>query len=256
MRVAYGKLKTNYNRMKYITKCWWLLIFTGLFLSCEQKDIDIYQEKPGISFKTLQSSFSFIGKQDVLSDTLDILVVISGEAKDYDRVVKAETVADTNTTASPEQYRLLDGVVKTGEYQGYVPVVMNYSEELDSVVKRLQVRLIETADFREVRLGVTTFQIQFSAKVMKPDNWDLWLYRYFANYSDSWYKFILKVVGRTSIPCWPVNCPEPENYPMTAMEAVALKNKVKMALTEYNATQDDVLRHEDGEWKGQPVTMP
>jgi hypothetical protein len=33
-------------------------------------------------------------------------------------------------------------------------------------------------------------------------------------------------------------------------------NMVRDALDEYNATHDDVLRHDDGDAKGQPVVIP
>ena len=39
-------------------------------------------------------------------------------------------------------------------------------------------------------------------------------------------------------------------------EVEAWANMVRDALDKYNATHDDVLRHDDGDAKGQPVVIP
>jgi hypothetical protein len=44
--------------------------------------------------------------------------------------------------------------------------------------------------------------------------------------------------------------------PMGVDEVEAWANMVRDALDEYNATHDDVLRHDDGDAKGQPVVIP
>lgn len=232
----------------------------GLLTSCEQKGIEIYEDKPGVSFEATQTSYSFMDHPGIDQDTLKLTVLLSGLSRDYDRVVKVDVLRDTTTTASEESYELLNGVIRQDEYKGVIPIVLKYTADLDTAIRKLTVTLLETEDFQEIGLGVTTFQILFSARVIKPDNWDPWLYRYFGNYSDSWYRFILEVTNMTSIPCWGTNMetqnPDPEIYWMTPRQATALKNKVKLALIEYNSTHDEPLRHEDGEWDGQEVVMP
>lgn len=53
------------------------------------------------------------------------------------------------------------------------------------------------------------------------------------------------------------NNPDPERWTMTGTEVKAYAALVKEKLTEYNNEHPgNPLKHEDGEYKGQPVTMP
>ena len=99
-------------------------------------------------------------------------------------------------------------------------------------------------------------------KIGRPANWSQ-LNNYFGEYSDSWYRFILDATGLPSLPYWSPrgsadpNNPDPERWTMTGTEVKAYAALVKEKLTEYNNEHPgNPLKHEDGEYKGQPVTMP
>ena len=83
---------------------------------------------------------------------------------------------------------------------------------------------------------------------------------YFEEYSDSWYRFILDATGLPSLPYWSPrgsadpNNPDPERWTMTGTEVKAYAALVKEKLTEYNNEHPgNPLKHEDGEYKGQPA---
>lgn len=67
------------------------------------------------------------------------------------------------------------------------------------------------------------------------------------------YDFIVGVTGRTE---FPYNHPDASLEPMGGDEVRAWANMVREALDEYNATHDDVMRHDDGTAKGQPIVIP
>ncbi|OKZ39650.1 MAG: hypothetical protein BHV82_14405 [Odoribacter sp. 43_10] len=106
------------------------------------------------------------------------------------------------------------------------------------------------------------FSLYITNKIGRPANWSQ-LNNYFGEYSDSWYRFILDATGLPSLPYWSPrgsadpNNPDPERWTMTGTEVKAYAALVKEKLTEYNNEHPgNPLKHEDGEYKGQPVTMP
>ena len=229
-----------------------------IFASCEKEGLEEYAENPGIYFDGAVRSYSFFDHPGVQFDTLKLPVLVTGPAYDYERLIKVAVVDDTNTTADKDMYQLLDGVVAKGEYQGIVPVVLNYKEILEKETRKLKIQLITTDDFKELRLGQNSCLINFSAYIIKPDNWDTWLLYYFGKtYSTRWWKFIMEVTGRNSLPYFPTH-PDKETWWMSANELLANYWLVKNALNEYNANpaNNPPLCHDDGEGAGQKVVMP
>lgn len=242
---------------KFIFKYSFLIVGL-LLLGCEKEGTLEYEEVPGIYFDGAERSYSFYEQPGVWVDTLKLPVLISGNARDYDRPIRLEVVLDSNTTADKEMYVLLEGCIKKGEYDGLALVVLKYVDILEKEVRKLNVRIVETDDFKELRLGQNNCVIRFSAQIIKPDNWDAWLIYYFGEaYSTAWWKFIMEATGKSSLPYYPTH-KDQEKWWMSGDELLANYWLVKEALNEYNANpeNDPPLVHDDGQYKGQKVEMP
>ena len=155
-----------------------------------------------------------------------------------------------------------EGLVKSNEYRGYIPLQINYVPELDDSIYIARLRLVPNSDFQGVDLDQNTFTLRLTNKLTEPTNWTR-LERYFGPYSNSWYRFILETTGLSSLPYWTTNGaldssnPDPERWTMTLYEVKAYAAQVQIALQDYNRKHpQDHLKHEDGPEKGKEVVMP
>ncbi len=239
----------------------------GLLLSaCGKEGIMLYKEAPGIYFNSNATTYSFVENVRNLElgcDTVNIPVLVTGSAVDFERVVDmAVATEDTLLTAESSMYDILGGSIAPGEYSGVIKVQINYIPALDDSVYVACFKLNATKDFPVTDLNQTHFLLSITNKLTQPANWSR-LQPTFGNYSNSWYKFILETTGLSSIPYWnslgsadPAN-PDPERWTMTYNELKAWAAMVKVALTDYNNQHPgNPLRHEDGEYVGQVVSMP
>ena len=166
-----------------------VMVFIFILLGCQKEDLPYYTNTPGVYFNGSSWSYSFIEDPAKSVDTLGLPVLISGNKEAFDRIFRAEVIPDS-TTAPAELFQLLDGTVKAESFDGILPVVVRKADILQDTVFRIQIRLIPTEDFTELRLGTNSYQIDFTAKVIQPANW--WdLHWYFGEYSTLWWKKII-----------------------------------------------------------------
>lgn len=234
--------------------------------ACQKDEIMLYEEAPGIYFNSSNTTYNFIENVANIewgADTVNIPVLITGTAVDYDRPVNMEVaLGDTLITAESHMYKILGGSIPANEYSGQVQVQVNYSEALDDSIYVVRFRINTNEYFPVVDLNQLTYSLSITNKFTQPANWSR-LRSSFGNYSNSWYTFILQATGLSSLPYWSTNGsadannPDPERWTMTYVEMRAYAALVKVALTDYNNSHPgEPLRHEDGDYKGQAVTMP
>lgn len=243
-----------------------LALVSFLFGSCEREGVTMYEESPTVYFGESYRSYTFVENMDRIKigfDTIKLPLQISGSAVDRVREVVMEAVLDdTLHTAEADMFSVGKGFIEANEYKGYIPLRVNYLRVLDDSVYQIRLRLVANKDFPGVDLYGYTFTVSLTNKLTQPSNWSR-IKNYFGPYSNSWYRFILETTGLTSIPYWSTNGssdknnPDPERWTMTLYEVKAYAAMVKVALEDYNRKHpQDPLKHEDGEEKGKPVTMP
>ncbi|MGN0068879.1 MAG: DUF4843 domain-containing protein [Prevotella sp.] len=242
--------------MKQIHVTVTMTMFLALLLTaCEKEEIPSFSGEPGIFLEGTSYSYSFM--QDPAKDekTINLSASISGTAQDRVRTFRVEVVPE-ETTAPAESYEIGEGIVEPGKFQGTLPVKLRKSEALNTEIYDLAVKLVPTADFPEVRLLQTVYVISFTAKIIKPTNWDTWLKDFFGEYSTRWWTMIMEWTGLSSLPYDPTNA-DRETWWMGYYDILAYKRLVVKKLAEYNEQHpNDPLTHDDGVMAGQPVTMP
>ncbi len=227
-----------------------------LLVRCGKDEIELYDEFPSVYFNGSSVSYSFIEKPDAKQDTIKLPVLITGLPAETDRTFQIAVVTDTNTTATPEQYELLDGTVKAHEYIGSVPVVLHNYSFLDSNELKLKVKIVDSEDFQAGFVQSMYYLISWTAKLQAPSNW-LYLSSYFGDYSTSYYKFIIRVTGRSTFPYRIINPETGEYYWKTTAEVEAYSFIIRDSLDKYNADKSHpVLTHDDGKKAGRPVELP
>ncbi len=241
-------------------------LFLLSLVACQKESIMLYEQASGIYFNGSSTTYSFIENVKNLewgSDTINLPVLITGAAVDYDRDIKVEAaVDDTLMTAESHMYKILGGYIPANEYSGLIKVQINYSEELDDSIYVACFRIRPCEHFPVTDLNEFTYMLSFTNKFTIPSNWNNRLKRFFGDYSDSWYTYILQVTGLSSLPYWSnqgsndPNNPDPERWTMTYDEVKAYAAMVKVALTKYNnAHPGNPMLHGEP-IAGKPVSMP
>ena len=200
-----------------------IAMLTYCLWGCEEEKTLQYVNNPAINFTGGTGLFSFIATPDLADTVLTVGLEIMGYAADVDREVNVEVLQDSTTAIDYEL--LTPTIIEKGKYTGQVKVRVKNTPLLKEKEVRLWLVLKESDDFS---VGVSGM-------------------------NQSILKFIIEVTGRTE---FPYNHPDASLEPMGVDEVEAWANMVRDALDEYNATHDDVLRHDDGDAKGQPVVIP
>ncbi len=232
-------------------------LLTSLLSSCE-KEIDTYQDDPRLYFferaadlvqtRISSKSFSFVPfPSTVLTDTIKIKVKTMGLARDYDRMLKGVTVLVGTTATEGTNYAFVEGTIKAGQVEGYLPVVLYRTADIKTKSLTLNLTIAETKDFKPGVIEDQTFSLNWSDDLVKPANWDgiISLNFYFGTYSRAKYRFIIDVTGITDFPLQqsgrvPLN---PGEYSNSMMNDVKLR--VKEALATYNASHTVPLTDEN-----------
>ena len=153
-------------------------------------------------------------------------------------------------------FEIKQGVVPKNSFDGSVAVVLKRNTTVDTSIVNLKVRLIGSKDLDPLMLD--TLQVSWTGKIIQPVNWK-WLRYYFGTpFSTGWYTFMLKEAGVSSLPYEPTLAKtDPVTWWMSSGQLIAYALKVKEALIKYNAAHPgDELKHNDGTYAGQLVTMP
>lgn len=217
---------------------------------CEQEKTLQYENNPAINFGSGSGIFSFIATPDLADTVLTVDLNIMGFAAEIDRQVNVVVLKDSTTAVDYEV--LTPTIIEKGKYTGKVKVKVKNTPLLKEKEVRLWLLLNDSDDFIVGTSGMDYAVLRWSNRLIQPANWR-WLRYYFGTYSTCFYEFIIEVTGRTE---FPYNHPDASLPPMGVDEVKAWAGMVKEALDEYNATHDEVMKHDDGDAKGQPIVIP
>lgn len=230
-----------------------VLLFVGLMSSCQESETLQYENRPMINFVTLASNYSFIGESNLTEKSLWIDLHISGFADvNCDRTVQVQVIADSTTATA---YEIKPIIIKRGAYTGQIEVVVANVVELAQKEVELQLRLIDSEDFRAGNTETRVFKLSWSNRLIQPANWNE-LKRYMGEYSTAYYKFIIDVTGRTE---FPYRHPDKRLTPMSLNEMKSWAVVIRDEVAKYNAlpeNKDKPLIHDDGVMAGQAVIVP
>jgi hypothetical protein len=156
------------------------------------------------------ATYSFaIKANNLLTDTVKVPLRIMGNARDKDRTVTIQTIADS-TTATSRQFTILPAIVKAGSFTTDIAVLVNRTPEMKTKEVRIQLAIVASADFlpgvpnttatTNRAGGATQYLVKINDFLTKPSNWESMLSAYFGAYSQVKYKFMIDITGRTEFP--------------------------------------------------------
>ncbi len=159
-------------------------------------------------------SYSFaIQNSDLTEVIVPINVKLMGSIADHDRTFRAKAVAENTTAVEGTHYRILEGVIKAGEYEGYLPVEIYRTADTREQSVTLQLVLTDEGDLKagngseaypqaEEALDPSNrlkFTLEWGDILLQPANWPLW---YWGPYYANKYRFAIDVLGTTDWPAY------------------------------------------------------
>lgn len=137
-----------------------LMALAALFCTtaCTQDDLDVFSmEHSTAYFEANNYEYSFIDTPDAATADVDIPVTIVGPIAQYDRAIQAQVI-ETGTTATPDQYELVGGMIKAGQTQGVFTVRVHNDPSLEEGDLSVGLRLTDNEHFT-IDLDTTTVRI-------------------------------------------------------------------------------------------------
>ena len=181
-----------------------------------------------------------------MEDTVKLKTKLMGYLSDRDRVFRAEILAEGTTAVEGVHYTLLDGILKAGQYESYLPVVLYRTADTKEAPVSLSLRLISTDDLDPGHPDDISFSLSWGDILMKPEHWPEY---FFGAYSVNKYRFAIDVTGHTD---WPqadrvTSGKEEGIYTITDIQREA--NKLNDAYEEYRKTYGPIYEDDNADPK-------
>lgn len=221
------------------------LVVTLLFTSCDKQDIMPYQANSAVNFISKTVEYSFLGNpEDEYVQEIDVQII--GQATDRDRHFNVEVIQDSLTTATPQQYEIVEGVVKAGEFKGKLYVKLLKSPALDNDKVSLHLRISNSGDFQRGNTESVDFTVVWTNKVIVPA-WTYYRFFFTAKASTAAYRAIVESTGVKTFTV--------QDYlAVGATGAQALGTQFGDYVKQWNKDNpDNPLRHDDGDLAGEEI---
>ena len=245
--------KTFMNRkLSYILSC---TLFSLLWVACDKEDIMRYdRERAAIEFKGNSYTYSFKQTSQAI-DTVDIPFNLVGYPENWERNAEFLVIADS-TTATTNEYRIIDAILKPDEYLGYLRVEVK-NEKGDNFQ---DVRIyLEIAQGKDLIPGVDTQKncfLYLTNKLVRPNSWTSWIERYrLGNYSTAYYQFIIEVTGETEFPIQSAIPGYNNGEKWSSAYTEAFIANLKQELKARNEREKTPLLHDDGTAKDKEIVI-
>lgn len=234
------------------------LLFVLLLSSCA-KDLEPYQNQPQVYFferaadltstRITNKSYSFFQlPPTIVKDTLKIKVKTMGFPTEYDRVVRGKALVDGTTAVEGLHFDFIDGIVKAGQVEGLLSLLVYRTADIKSRSVQLNMTLAETKDFKAGVVEDNFFSVTWSDNLVKPANWDgfISLSSFFGDYSTVKYQFIYDVLGILNFPLQQSGREPLKEGEYSSGMMMDFKRRLKEALIQYNSTHNTPLTNENG----------
>jgi hypothetical protein len=241
-------IKTKFIIMKNIQNrfCLMIILMIGIVLQgCKKKDITGFSATPAVNFTSTSTVYSFLSNPQS-EYVQDIEVKIMGSAENVDRSFRAEVVKDAETTASPDQYEVIGGIVKAGSLTGKLAVKVKNSAALNTQEVFVKLKLVDGGDLKAGNKETSSFLLGWTNKIVVPATWTYYNI-FFATKSTQVYRLVLQTTGIASLTA--------AQYAQMGETAVtAAGTKFGDYVKQYNLDNpNNPLRHDDGTAAGQII---
>lgn len=237
-----------------------MVLLCSLISSCTKNDVMNFTGPDSVYFyerfmylgyderRTETIVYSFAVKpSDLEKDTIKVKVRLQGRVSETDRYVNAGIIADSTTAIEGTHFTIGQGVITAGQYDGYIPVIVKKTSDMNNKVFRIKLR-IETNEWFQIGVIEDNFiAIELTNKIMKPTNWPQWYG--FGMYSDNKYRFVIDILGITDFPVANRYQTEPIEGIYTAAQLFAFAYQLQLAYTEHKKLHGPIYMDDNADPK-------
>lgn len=233
-----------------------LLAFGMFFSACEKETLTQYDSPTAVNFdiisivgsgvRVYSSDYTFlINPNDEHIFPIDVSIM--GVSADRDRFFNVEVVTDSNTTATPVHYEIIEGIVPAGEYKGKLYIKLFKTPELQTKTLSLKVRLVDSEDFKVGNKESSEFMVRWTNRAVPPAI-NVYVRTFvIANWSTKAYSIFTQTTGK-------LNILAADYQGMGEAGVIALATKFGDYIKQWNLDHpNDKLIHDDGPLVGQPI---
>ena len=242
---GYNKLiliKTKFIEMKNIQNrfCLIIVLITGIVLQgCKKTDIAGFSAAPAVNFVGTSMVYSFLtNPQNEYIQNIEVKIM--GDSTNADRTFSAEVVNDSTTTATPDQYEIIGGVIPAGSFNGKLAVKVKNSTALNTKEVFIKLKLVDGTDLKAGNKENRTYLLGWTNKIVVPTTWTFYNI-FFATKSTKVYRLILQTTGIASLTS--------AQYSQLGGEAALTAAGTKFGdyVKQWNLDHpNDPLKHDDG----------
>lgn len=243
-------LNAIYKMIAVATGC--LLLLTG----CEKDGLVEYTGGDSVGFWTHSINHSLYGAtvSELPRDTIVLNLSITGELRDYDRLVTAACIPDKvgtakedlkNTAVEGKDYNLLGGVVKANEASGKYRIEIINNDFLKANELKLNLGLEANEDFEVGLQENSSIAIVWSQRIMQPATWSAMRFFFCATYSTQVYKVFMQATGLKEFYYY-------EDI-VSAEEATVMGRNFGNIIRAYEKEHGTKMLHDDGAAAGTPI---
>ncbi|MDO6736380.1 DUF4843 domain-containing protein [Wenyingzhuangia sp. 2_MG-2023] len=227
-------------------------LITFVFLSaCAKDEITSFEGDNGVTFlpesvnRTYEKTYSFLGNETgEYIQEVDVQVI--GRAAEVDRYFTATMTSDDATTATEDQFEILEGVVKANEYEGKLYVKLYNSEPLSSTTVSVNLELSDSDDFTSGVAETNDFTLYWTNQIVVP-SWTYYRYFFTSVASTSAYRAIVESTGVTQFD-------RADYFLVGTAGATALGTQFGDYIKQWNLDHPgNPLLHDDGTLAGQEI---
>jgi hypothetical protein len=200
-------------------------------------------------------TYTFVEKAATVTiDTVWLTVRVAGSTAANDRGITVNTVSATTTAVEGTHYKLLPYRMPKDSLQTRLGVVLLRDASLRDKQVELTLTLAPSADFpvlmKEsimadgIYYSRNKVRILFSDKLIKPANWESNLASFFGAYSETKFRFMTGILGRSSFPTSGTGA-------LKFFDLQYFQTTVRNALVTYTAANGPLIDE-----KGQTVVFP
>ena len=234
------------NQILYLS----LMVLAIMTISCKKQDLQAFKSAPAVNFAKVENqhaitySFMVNPSNEYIQE---IPVHIIGDSASVDRAFSVTVVNDSSTTAKPDQYKIIGGVVKAGEFTGKLSIRLLKSAALDTTSISLKVKLADSEDFKAGNIESSEFIIHWTNKVVVPA-WTYYRFFFTSVPSTAAYRLIVQTTGLTTLTA------QQYTQQIGAAGVEALATIFGDYVKQWNKDHpNDKLKHDDGAQAGQEI---
>jgi hypothetical protein len=224
-------------------------------MACDKEDIKRYdRERAAIEFNGNSYTYSF-KQTSQTTDTINIPFDLVGYPENWVRNAEFMIITDS-TTATSNEYRILDAILKPGEYSGNLRIEVKNEVGDDFQDVRIYFEIAQGKDFIPGMDTKKNCFLYLTNQLARPASWDNWVERYrLGNYSTAYYQFIIEVTGETEFPIRSVIPGYNNNETWSTAYTEAFIANLKKELKARNEREHSPLLHDDGVAKDKEVVI-